>query len=178
MKNNYFSKVPLLAMSLLVISSGQALSLSSSSKDLGHRDGLGNADLVIAQTNKDSISVGFAVAVVVKALDTVVSQSQTVARTIPVNIPSSLRDVVLPKLQAAVGSVAKAESSSKKGDNFETATALAQAVTFLGQAQASADASTPSLRAIANVIVKANQAIAIAQGIGTSKPKPTPKPTP
>ncbi|MCC5615625.1 hypothetical protein LC605_11185 [Nostoc sp. CHAB 5836] len=178
MKNNYFSKVPLLVMSLLVISSGQALSLSSNSKDLGHGDGLGNADLVIAQNNKDSISVGFAVAVVVKALDTVVSQTQTVARTIPVNIPSNLRDVVLPKLQAAVGSVAKAESSSKKGDNFETATALAQAVTVLGQAQASADASTPSLRAIANVIVKANQAIAIAQGVGTSKPTPTPKPKP
>lgn len=176
MKNNCFSKVPLLVMSLLVISSGQALSLSSNNKDLSHKDGLGNADLVIAQNS--NVSVGFAISVAVRALNTVVTYSQTVANKIPVNIPSAYRNVVLPKLQASIGSLAKAESSAQKGDNVETAKALAFAVTVLGEAKASATADTGTVTAIAQVIAKVNQALALAQGTAkttTTTTAPIPK---
>ncbi|WP_375472194.1 hypothetical protein [uncultured Nostoc sp.] len=161
MKNNCFSKVPLLAISLLVISSGQALSLSSNNKDLSHGDGLGKAELASAQ---DNISLGFAISVAAKALDTVVVKSQTVARSIPVNVPSEYRDIVLPKLQQAVQSLARAESSAQKGDNTQVARALSIAVTFLGEARADAVADTGTVQAITQVIVKANEALAIATG--------------
>lgn len=175
MKNNCFSKVPLLVMSLLVISSGQALSLSSNNKDLSHKDGLGNADLVIAQ---DNVSVGFAISVAVRALNTVVVYTQTVAKKIPVNVSPAYRNVVLPKLQASIGSLAKAESAAQKGDNVETAKALAFAVTVLGEAKASATADTGTVTAIAQVIAKVNQALALAQGTAkttTTTTAPIPK---
>ncbi|MEH2331870.1 hypothetical protein [Nostoc sp.] len=165
MKNNCFSKVPLLVISLLVISSGQALSLSSNNKDLSHGDGLGKAEFVIVE---QKISLGFAVGVAVKALDTVVVKSQTVAKTIPVNVPSEYRDIVLPKLQQAVQSLAKAESSAQKGDNTQVARALSIAVTVLGEARADAVADAGTVQAITQVIVKANEALAIATGKGST----------
>lgn len=161
MKNNCFSKVPLLVISLLVISSGQALSLSSNNKDLSHADGLGNAEFVIAQ---EKISLGFAIAVAVKALDTTIVRVQTVAQTVPVNVPSEYRDIILPKLQEAVQSLARAESLAQKGDNTQVARALSLAVNFLGEARASASADAGTVQAITQVIVNTNQAIAIATG--------------
>ncbi|MEH2396133.1 hypothetical protein [Nostoc sp.] len=161
MKNNCFSKVPLLVISLLVISSSQALSLSSNNKDLSHGDGLANAELVIAQ---EKISVGFAIAVAVQALDTTVVRVQTVAKTIPVNVPSQYRDIVLPKLQQALPSLARAQSSAEKGDNTQTARALSIALTFLGEAKASAQADAGTVQAITQVIAKTNEALAIAVG--------------
>ena len=165
MKNNCFSKVPLLAISLLVISSGQALSLSSNNKDLSHGDGLGKAEFAIAQQN---ISLGFAVGVAVKTLNTVVVRSQTIAKSIPVNVPSEYRDIVLPKLQEAVQSLAKAESSAQKGDNSQVAKALSLAVTFLGEARANAVADAGSVQAITQVIAKTNEALAIATSKGST----------
>lgn len=161
MKNNCFSKVPLLVISLLVISSGQALSLSSNNNDLSHGDELGNAEFVIAQ---EKISLGFAIGVAVQALDTTIVRVQTVAKTIPVNVPSEYRDILLPKLQQAIQSLARAESSAEKRDNAQVATALSLAVTFLGEAKAVAIADTGTVQAITQVIVNTEQALAIATG--------------
>lgn len=170
MKNKCFSKVPLLVMSLLVISSGQAFSFSSNNKDLSHKDGLGNANLVSSQ---DTVSLAFAISVVVQALGTVVVRTQTIAETIPLNIPSAYRDVVLPKLQQSIGSLSQAQSYAQKGDKVQTAKALAFAITVLGQAKASATADTGTVSAIAQVLVKANQALALAQGQGTATTRAT-----
>ncbi len=161
MKNNCFTKVPLLVISLLVISSGQALSLSSNNKDLSHGDGLGNAEFVIAQEN---ISLGFAIGVAVQALDTTIVRAQTVAKTIPVNVPSEYRDLLLPKLQQAIQSLARAQSSAEKRDNAQVVSALSLAVTFLGEAEAFAQGNIGTVRAIAQVTVNTKQALAIASG--------------
>ncbi|WP_026733012.1 hypothetical protein [Fischerella sp. PCC 9605] len=160
MKNNHFSQVTALVMGLLIIFSGQALSFSSNHKDLSNGNALGNSEFVVAQEN---VSVGVAVAVAVKVLNQAVSVVQTVARTVPVNVPSKHRDIILPKLIQAQKSMAKAQSSAQKGDNFQVATAVSQAVAFMGEAQGEAKGDAGSVQAITKAIVKANEALGAAQ---------------
>jgi hypothetical protein len=160
MKNNHFSQVTALVMGLLIIFSGQALSFSFNHKEVSNGNALGNSNFIIAQEN---VSVGVAVAVAVKVLNQAVSVVQTVAQTVPVNIPSKYRDIVLPKLRQAQQSMARAQSSVQKGDNFQVATAVSQAVAFMGEAQAGAKGDAGSVQAIAQAIAKANEAIAVAQ---------------
>ncbi len=175
MENYGFTKVAALVMGLLVISSGQALSLSSnnlssnnfsSNKLLSNNGQLsngngGNSQLVISQQN---VSVAVAVAVAVRVLDKAVVVAQTVAKSVPVNVPSQHRDIILPKLRQAQQSMAKAQTSVQKGDNAQVATAVSQAVSFMGEAAAVAQADAGSVQAITRAIVKANEAIAVAQG--------------
>jgi hypothetical protein len=161
MRNNFFSKATALVMGLLVISSGQVLALSSDGAKLSNRNTQENSQLLISQ---ESISVGVAVAVAAKVLNQAVSVVQTVAKTVPVNVPSQHRDIILPKLRQAQQSMAKAQTSVQKGNNAQVATAVSQAVSFMGEAAASATADAGSVKAITQAIAKANQAIAVAQG--------------
>lgn len=165
---NYFcsSKVAALVMGLLVISSGPALSLSSNSllsnsTQLSDKNAMGNSQLLISQQN---VSVAVAIGVAVKVLDRAVTVAQTVAKTVPVNIPSEHRDIVLPKLRQAQLSMAKAQTSAQRGDNAQVAVAVSQAVSFMGEASASATADAGSVKAITIAITRANEALAIAQG--------------
>ncbi|MBW4558476.1 MAG: hypothetical protein KME59_21630 [Trichormus sp. ATA11-4-KO1] len=160
MKNNRFSKATALAMGLLVIFSGQALSFSSHNQELSNGDVLDNSNVLIAQ---EKISVSFAVAVAVKVLNRAVSVVETASRSVPVNIPSEHRDIILPKLRQAQQSMARAESSARKGENSQVATAISQAVTFMGEATAVAQADAGSVRAITQAVVKANEALAVAE---------------
>ncbi|TFI52928.1 hypothetical protein BLD44_016265 [Mastigocladus laminosus UU774] len=160
MENNHLSQVTALVMGLLVIFSDQALSFSSNYQQLSNGNALGDSEFVVAQEN---ISVGVAVAVAVKVLNQAVTVVQTVAQTVPVNVPSKYRDIILPKLIQAQQSMATAQSSAQKGDNFQVATAVSQAVAFMGEAQAEAKGDTGSVQAISKAIVKANEALGIAQ---------------
>jgi hypothetical protein len=162
MKNNCFSQVTALVMGLLVISSSQALSFSFSSnnKELSNGDALDSTNFVIAQ---ESISVGVAVAVAAKVLNQTVSAVETVVKTVPLNVPSEYRDIVLPKLRQAQQSMAISQSSARKGDNAQVATALSLAISFMGEAAASAKADAGSVKAITMAIAKANEALTIAQ---------------
>ncbi|MDZ7961158.1 MAG: hypothetical protein RMY34_25310 [Aulosira sp. DedQUE10] len=160
MKNNRFSKVTALVMGLLVIFSGQAFSFSPNNKELSNEDALGNSEFVIAQ---EKISVAVAVAVAVKVLNRAVSVTETVAKTVPVNVRPEYRYLILPKLQQAQQSMARAQSSAQKGDNAQVATAVSQAVSFMGEATASAEADAGSVQAITTAITKANEALAIAE---------------
>jgi hypothetical protein len=163
MKKNRFTQVTTLVMSLLVIYSGRALSFSSNNSELSNRDKSTNSPLLIAQ---ESLSVGFAVAVAAKVLNRTVSVAETVVKTIPINVPSEYRDVVLPKLRQAQQSMATAQSSVLRKDNAQVATAVSIAIGFMGEAAASAKADAGSVQAISTAIVKANQALAIAQAKG------------
>ncbi len=160
MEKNHLSQVTALVMGLLVIFSDQALSFSSNYQQLSNGNALGDSEFVVAQEN---ISVGVAVAVAVKVLNQAVTVVQTVAQTVPVNVPSKYRDIILPKLIQAQQSMATAQSSAQKGDNFQVATAVSQAVAFMGEAQAEAKGDTGSVQAISKAIVKANEALGIAQ---------------
>ncbi|TBR57364.1 hypothetical protein B4U84_15220 [Westiellopsis prolifica IICB1] len=160
MENNHLSQVTALVMGLLVIFSDQALSFSSNYQQLSNGNALGDSEFVVTQEN---ISVGVAVAVAVKVLNQAVTVVQTVAQTVPVNVPSKYRDIILPKLIQAQQSMATAQSSAQKGDNFQVATAVSQAVAFMGEAQAEAKGDTGSVQAISKAIVKANEALGIAQ---------------
>jgi hypothetical protein len=159
MKNNYFSQVSAIAIGLLAISSGRALSFSSNNFELSNRDKSGNSHLLAAQ---DNLSVSVAVAIAVKVLNRTVAVAETVAKTLPVNIPSEYRAVVLPKLRQAQQSMASAQSSAQRGDNAQVATAVSTAISFMGEAAASARADAGSVQAITTAIAKANQALAIA----------------
>jgi hypothetical protein len=86
-----------------------------------------------------------------------------VAKTVPVNVRPEYEYIVLPRLRQAQQSMARAQSSAYKGDNAQAATAVSQAVSFMGDAQASARADAGSVQAIATAITKANEALAAAQ---------------
>lgn len=161
MKNNYFTKATALGMGLLVISANPALSFSTNARQLSNGNTLGNSQFTVAQEN---ISVSVAIAVAVKVLDRSVVIAQTVVRRNPVRVPPEYRDIVLPKLLQAQQSMARAQSSAQKGNNAETASAIAVAIGFMGDAQASARADAGSVQAISQAIANANQALAVAQG--------------
>jgi hypothetical protein len=158
MKNNHFSNIAALAMGLLVIFSGQAFSFNS--KEFKNRDISNNSKFLIAQEN---ISVGVAIAVATKVLNRAVSVAETVSRTRAVEVPPEYREIVLPKLRQAQQSMAKAETSASKGDNAQVATAVSQAVSFMGEAAAYAKADAGSVQAITQAVAKANEALALAQ---------------
>ncbi|AFY36081.1 hypothetical protein Cal7507_5761 [Calothrix sp. PCC 7507] len=160
MKNDRFSKVTALVMGLLVIFSGQAFSFSSNNKELINGDASGNSEFVITQ---EKISVAIAVAVAVKVLNRTVSVVETVAKSVPVKVRPEYRYIVLPRLQQAQQSMARAQSSAQKGDNAQVATAVSEAVSFMGEAAAHAEADAGSVQAITKAMVKANEAIAVAQ---------------
>lgn len=160
MKHNHFSRVSALVMGLLIIFSGQAFSFPSHHKELINRDKLGNSEFAIAQ---DKISVAVAVGVAVKVLNRAVSVVDTVAKSVPINVPSKYRDIVLPKLLQAQQSMAKAQSSAYKGDNAQVATALSQAVSIMSEATAYAKGDAGSVQALTTAITKTNEALAVAQ---------------
>jgi hypothetical protein len=60
--------------------------------------------------------------------------------------------------------MAKAQTSVQRGDNAQVAVAVSQAVSFMGEASASATADAGSVKAITIAITRANEALAIAQG--------------
>lgn len=159
MTKNHFSQITALVMGFLVTFSGQAFSFSSNNRELIHQNRLVNSEL----QSQDKISVAVAVGVAVKVLNRAVSVVNTVAKSVPLNIPSKYRDIVLPRLLEAQQSMAKAESSAYQGDNAQVATALSQAVSTMGEATAYARGDAGSVRVITEAIAKANQAIAIAQ---------------
>jgi 5'-3' exonuclease len=160
MKNNRLSNITALAMGLLVIFSGQALSFSLHQQKFNHGTVLDNSQFLIAQEN---ISVSVAVGVATKVLNRAISVVETVTRTRPVDIPAEYRELVLPKLQQAKQAMAKAETSARKGDNSQVASAVAQAISFMGEAAASAQADAGSVKVISQAITKANEALALSQ---------------
>lgn len=162
MKNNLLNKATALVIGSLVIFSGQAVAFSSNNREFTDIDAMGKSEFLVAQDNKNIVVV-VAIGAAVKALNHAVTVAQTVVKTIPVNIPPGFEDIVIPKLQAAVGSMAKAESEAKKGNNFEASQAVAQAITFMGEAQAVAEGNTDSTQVIAIAIAKANEALGLAQ---------------
>jgi hypothetical protein len=163
MKTNYFSQITALVMSLLLISSGRALSFSSSGVELNNQnqDKLENSNMLVDRNN---LSVGVAIGVAIEVLNRTVIGAKTVAKTIPVNVPSEYRDIVLPKLQQAQQSMAIAQSSARNGDNVQAATAVSIAISFMGEAAASARADAGSVQAITTAMTKANNVLTIAQG--------------
>ena len=161
MKTNSFSQITALVMSLLVISSGRALSFSSSSVELNNQDKLENSNMLV---DRNSLSVGVAIGVAIKVLNRTVIGAETVVKTIPVNVPSEYRDIVLPKLQQAQQSMAIAQSSARNGDNVQAATAVSIAISFMGEAAAVARADAGSVQAITTAMTKANEVLTIAQG--------------
>lgn len=161
MNNNRLSNATALAMGLLVIFSGQALSFSFNHEELNNEDVSNNSNFLIAQEN---ISVGVAVAVATKVLNRAITVAETVTKTRGVNVPPEYRDIVLPKLRQAQQSMAKAETSVRKGDNAQVASAVSQAVSFMSEAAAYAKADAGTVQAITQAITKANEAQAKAQG--------------
>lgn len=160
MNSDRFSKITASAIGLLAIFAGQALSFSFDHQKTNYGNVSDNAQSLIAQ---EKISVSVAVSVATKVLNRAVSVVETVARTRAVDIPPEYREIVLPKLRQAQQAMAKAESSARKGDNAQVATAMAQAVSFMGEAAASAQADAGSVRAISQAITKANEALSLAQ---------------
>jgi hypothetical protein len=160
MKNNSFSKLTALVMSLVLISASQASAFSSNKVDLNNRSKLDNSNSLVA----NNLSVGFAIGVAVKVLNRTVVVAETVAKTIPVNVPSEYRDIVLPKLRQAQQSMAIAQSSARTGDNAQVASAVSIAISFMGEAAASARADAGSVQAITTAMTKANEVLTIAKG--------------
>ncbi len=160
MNNNYFSQLTALVMSFLLISSSQALSFSSNNSETTNRNNLDNSNRLAA----NNLSVGFAIGIAIKVLNRTVIVAETVAKTIPVNVPSEYRDIVLPKLRQAQQSMASAQSSARNGDNAQVATAVSIAISFMGEAAASARADAGSVQAITTAMTKANEVITIAKG--------------
>ncbi len=160
MKNHHLSQVIPLTTGLLIFFSGQALSLSFPPQELTNGNVLNNSNSLITQ---EKISVSVAVAVAVKVLDRAVTVVETQSRRVPVNVPSEYRDIILPKLRQAQRSMAIAESAVRKGDNYQVATAMSQAVGFMDEAQATSIADAGVVRAIAQAVVKANEAVGLAQ---------------
>jgi hypothetical protein len=163
MKTNLFRIIPLgIVVSLQLNSAAQAFSFSANPVNLSDRQisNKGNkTDSKIAQ----NISVGFAIGIAVKVLDRTVSVAETVAKTIPVNVPSEYRDLVLPKLRQAQQSMSRAQSLARTGNNIQVAAAISTAIGFMGDAAASARADAGSVQAITGAMVKANEALSIAQ---------------
>jgi hypothetical protein len=160
MNNNYLSQLTALVMSFLLISSSQALSFSSNNSGATDRNKLDNSNQLVA----NNISVGFAIGIAIKVLNRTVIVAETVAKTIPVNVPSEYRDIVLPKLRQAQQSMASAQSSAQNGNNAQVATAVSIAISFMGEAAASARADAGSVQAIATAMTKANEVLTIAKG--------------
>jgi hypothetical protein len=160
MKNNYFSQSTALVISLLLFSSSRALSFSSNSFETNERNKISSSNTLVA----NNLSVGFAIGVAIKVLNRTVIVAETVAKTIPINVPSEYRDIVLPKLRQAQQSMASAQSSARNGDNAQVATAVSIAISFMGEAAASARADAGSVQAIATAMTKANEVLTIAKG--------------
>jgi hypothetical protein len=160
MKNNSFSQLTALVMSLVLISSGQASAFSSNKIELNNRSKLDSSNSLVS----NNLSVGFAIGIAVKVLNRTVIVAETVAKTIPVNVPSEYREIVLPKLRQAQQSMAIAQSSAQKGDNAQVASAVSIAISFMGEAAASARADAGSVQAITTAMTKANEVLTIAKG--------------
>jgi hypothetical protein len=160
MNNKFFSQLTALAIGLVLISSDRALSFSSNKSELNNHRKLDSSNTLVA----NGLSVGFAIGIAVKVLNRTVIVAETVAKTIPINVPSEYRDIVLPKLRQAQQSMAIAQTSARNGNNAQVASAVSIAVGFMGEAAASARADAGSVQAISTAIVKANEVITIAKG--------------
>jgi hypothetical protein len=160
MTNNIFNQATALIMGSLVVLSGQALAFSENNKEFAPADPVNKSELIVAE---EGLSLSFAVAVAVQALDRSIVRVETVA--IRREISPKVADIVLAKLQDARISMAEAQSSAKQGDNFAVAVALAKAISFMSEgAQAIATADTGSALAIAAAIAEANEARTFAAG--------------
>ncbi len=165
MTNNVFNQATALIMGSLVVFSGQALAFSANNQEFVLAAPLNQSELIVAQ---EGLSLSFAVAVAVQALDRSIVRVETVA--IRREIPPEVADIVLAKLQEARISMAVAQSSAEQGDNFAVAVAIAQAISFMGEgAQALAGADAGSARAIAEAIAEADFARAFAAGQASAR---------
>ncbi len=163
MTNNIFNQATALIMGSLVLFSGQALAFSANNQEFALADPSNQSELVVAQEAQENISVVLAVAVAVQALDTSIVRVETVA--INREIPPEVADLVLAKLQEARRSMARAESLAEQGDNVGVAVAIAEAISFMGEGvEAVATADAGSVQALAEAIVEANEARAVAAG--------------
>ncbi len=164
MRNNIFNQATALIMGSVVVFSGQALAFAANNRTFPAANNLLNhSELIVAQEAQENISVVLAVAVAVQALNTSIVRVETVA--INREIPPEVADLVLAKLQEARKSMARAESSAEKGDNSAVAVAIAEAISFMGEGvQAVATADAGSVQALAEAIVDADEARAIAAG--------------
>lgn len=162
MTNNIINQATALIMGSLVVFSGQALAFSANNQEFARADPLNQSELIVANEN-EALSLSFAVAVAVQALDRSIVRVRTVA--IRREIPPEVADLVLAKLQDAQISMAKAESSAEQGDNFAVAVAIAQAISFMSEgARALATADAGSAQALAEAIAEADFARAVAAG--------------
>ncbi len=162
MRNNIFNQATALIIGSLVVFSGQALAFSANNQEFARADPLNQSELIVANEN-EALSLSFAVAVAVQALDRSIVRVETVA--INKEIPPEVADLVLAKLQEARRSMARAESSAEQGDNFAVAVAIAEAISFMGEGvEAVATADAGSVQVLAEAIVEANEARAIAAG--------------
>lgn len=160
MTNNIFNQVTALIMGSLVVFSGQALAFSANNQEFALADPLNQSELIVAN---EGLSLSFAVAVAVQALDRSIVRVRTIA--IRREIPAEVADLVLAKLQEAQISMAVAESSAEQGDNFAVAVAIAQAISFMSEgARAIATADAGSAQALAEAIADAREARALAAG--------------
>ncbi len=160
MRNNIFNQATALIIGSLVVFSGQALAFSANNQEFARADPLNQSELIVAN---EALSLSFAVAVAVQALDRSIVRVETVA--INKEIPPEVADLVLAKLQEARRSMARAESSAEQGDNFAVAVAIAEAISFMGEGvEAVATADAGSVQVLAEAIVEANEARAIAAG--------------
>lgn len=160
MTNNVFNQATALIMGSLVVLSSQALAFSANNQEFALADPLNQSELIV---DNEALSLSFAVAVAVQALDRSIVRVRTIAITR--EIPVEVADLVLAKLQEAQISMAMAESSAEQGDNFAVAVAIAQAISFMSEgAQALATADAGSAQAIAEAIADAREARALAAG--------------
>ena len=160
MRNNIFNQATALIMGSVVVFSGQALAFAANNP-------VNQSELIVAQESQqeaqENLSVVLAVGIAVQALNTSIVRVETVA--INREIPPEVADLVLAKLQEARKSMARAESSAEKGDNSAVAVAIAEAISFMGEGvQAVATADAGSVQALAEAIVDADEARAIAAG--------------
>ena len=170
MTNSIFNQATALIMGSVVVFSGQALAFAANNP-------VNQSELIVAQESQqeaqENLSVVLAVGIAVQALNTSIVRVETVA--INREIPPEVADLILAKLQAARRSMARAESSAEKGDNFAVAVAIAEAISFMGEGiEAVATADAGSVQALAEAIVEANEARAIAAGQASASARKVP----
>lgn len=160
MTNNIFNQATAFIMGSLLVFSAQALAFAANNQELVSAEPVNPSELIVAE---EGLSVSFAVAVAVQALNRSIVRVETVA--IRKDIPAEVANLVLAKLQEASISMARAESSAQQGDYYAVAVAMAQAVSFMGESvQALAVADAGSVQVLAQAIAEANQARALAIG--------------
>ena len=160
MTKNIFNQATAFIMGSLLVFSGQGLAFSANNQEFIRAEPVNQSELIVADK---ALSLSFAVAVAVQALDRSIVRVKTVA--IRREIPSQVANLVLAKLHEASISMARAESSAERGDNYAVAVAIAQAISFMGEGvQALAAADAGSVKVLASAIANANQARALAVG--------------